>query len=70
MRTSWGSVTIYSEQNAQEAGRKTGVSHILDATLLATTAKYAHRDLMLFVAGESNSCALSVSAAVSKYAYL
>ena len=30
MRTSWGSVTIYSEQNAQEAGRKTGVSHILD----------------------------------------
>ena len=41
-----------------------------DATLLATTAKYAHRDLMLFVAGESNSCALSVSAAVSKYAYL
>ena len=30
VRTSWGSVTIYSEQNAQEAGRKTGASHILD----------------------------------------
>ena len=30
VRTSWGSVTIYSEQNVQEAGRKTGASHILD----------------------------------------
>ena len=35
-----------------------------------SVSKYAHRGLMLFVAGESNSCALSVSAAVSKYAYL